>query len=299
MTSVGHSGTRLRPMFNLLVGHTGDTADASRMLEYTSDAVKAYVAPTGTPDPLRLMQLPTLVMPETQAVVDQVARIGRIDHLSLSGRTWRFRFTPTPGLQSIPTEHIEAEAGPLGIGDWEFNRTHWAVKEGDLYGVLFGRLAPAISPRVFTLPTSVPEPDLVAVMMPFAGFDAVYDALKSAAAAADMRCQCADDIWEDDAIMTDVVSLIWRSSVVISDLTGRNANVFYETGIAHTLGRDLIQITQAAADVPFDLQSLRYVKYLPNGEGLQALQAAVTSRLRTLLAARSTRRPGGQSAPTG
>ena len=74
-----------------------------------------------------------------------------------------------------------------------------------------------------------------------------------------MYVQRADDIWVNDHIMADIIGLIWRARVVISDLSGKNANVFYETGIAHTLGRDVIQITRAPADVPFDLQPLRYV----------------------------------------
>ena len=67
---------------------------------------------------------------------------------------------------------------------------------------------------------------------------------------------------------------------MIADCTGRNPNVFYEIGIAHTLGRDVILITQNEADVPFDLRHLRYVQYLNNGEGREVLaqRAAPTAR---------------------
>ena len=75
-------------------------------------------------------------------------------------------------------------------------------------------------------------------------------------------------------IIQDVVSLIDKSRVVICDCTGRNANVFYEIGIAHTLGREVILITQNEADIPFDLRHLRYVKYLNNAEGRQVLCTA-------------------------
>ncbi len=92
-------------------------------------------------------------------------------------------------------------------------------------------------------------------MMPFsAGFDGVYAALGAAAEAVGKKCQRADDIWNHDAIIQDVVSLICKSSVVICDLTGKNANVFYEAGIAHSLGKDVILNTQSADDVPFDLR---------------------------------------------
>jgi len=47
--------------------------------------------------------------------------------------------------------------------------------------------------------------------------------------------------------------------------------VFYEVGIAHTLGRKVVLITQSAADVPFNLQHLRHIQYLGNSEGLEQL----------------------------
>jgi hypothetical protein len=93
----------------------------------------------------------------------------------------------------------------------------------------------------------------------------------------------ADDIWEDSVLVNDVVALIARSKVVICDLTGRNANVFYEAGIAHTLGREVVLITQSADDVPFDLRHHRYITYLGNFEGLVVLKEALIGRLRTLM----------------
>jgi len=268
-------------MFNLIVGFTGGTADASRVLEATDDVVKQYVAPDGRPDPSRLVTLPTLVMPEiSDGETRQVAKIGRLEHLTLIGRSYRFTFRP---LREVPSSGIEAAKVALGIGRFEFSRTHWAVKDADLYGVLSEQLFPALTPKVFTFPETPPEHDLVAVMMPFGSdFAPVYEALTLAVAAAGLRCQRADDIWFSDALMNDISNLIWRSRVVISDLTGRNSNVFYETGIAHTLGRDVIQITQGEGDVPFDLRHLRYLRYLGNGEGLQNLQSRVTKRLLTL-----------------
>ena len=70
--------------------------------------------------------------------------------------------------------------------------------------------------------------------------------------------------------------------MVICDCSGRNPNVFYEIGIAHTLGREVILITQSEEDIPFDLRHLRYVKYLNNGEGLAQLTARLEPRLSDL-----------------
>ena len=59
--------------------------------------------------------------------------------------------------------------------------------------------------------------------------------------------------------MHDILELISTSKVIICDLSGKNPNVFYEAGIAHTLGKEVILITQHESDVPFDLRPLRYI----------------------------------------
>ena len=61
--------------------------------------------------------------------------------------------------------------------------------------------------------------------------------------------------------MEDVWTHILNARLVIADVTGRNPNVFYELGIAHTIGRAAIVITQRDEDVPFDIRSMRYIKY--------------------------------------
>lgn len=282
-------------MYNLLMGYTGGEAGADRMLEYTSDAVRQYVAPStaggSARTPIRferLLNLPALVMPETGFVdVPQIARVGRISDIVPSGRSYRYTFTPNSAIDPIPTALIEAAGDALDIAAFEFHRTHWAVKDVDLYRVLDEHVAGARPrPKVLKFPAEqLIEPDLVAVMMPFgAGFQPVYDAIKTGVENAGMRCLRADDIWERDHIMDDVLSLIWRARVVVADLSGKNPNVFYETGIAHTLGRDVILVTQALDDVPFDLRPIRTLQYLNNGEGLQVLAGGLGRRLRTLTA---------------
>lgn len=140
-----------------------------------------------------------------------------------------------------------------------------------------------IKPSLFRLPEGDIQENLVAVMMPFeAEFDAVIAAIKSACGAASLECMRVDDMWEDSTIIQDVFSLIYRSRIVVVDLTGRNPNVFYETGIAHTLGKPVVPITQNRDDVPFDLKHHRFVSYLNNGEGLEDLTTKLKSRLRFL-----------------
>jgi len=78
--------------------------------------------------------------------------------------------------------------------------------------------------------------------------------------------------------------LIFTSRIVIVDFTGRNPNVMYETGVAHTLGKVVVPITQSLDDIPSDLKPHRALKYLPNAEGLSDLAGKLEKRMRTILA---------------
>lgn len=140
------------------------------------------------------------------------------------------------------------------------------------------------APKVFEVPHSVEvQHDLVAIMMPFdAAFAPVHDAIHDACVKASLRSKRADDIWANSTIIQDIVDLIFAAEIVVVDFSGRNANVMYETGIAHTLGKHVVPITQSLEHVPFDLQSHRVLPYHSNKEGLFTLTEELTSRLRTI-----------------
>jgi hypothetical protein len=139
------------------------------------------------------------------------------------------------------------------------------------------------SPDVFEVPEVSPDPLLVSVMMPFSpGFDRVYQAISGGVTANSGKCLRASDIWEHSTVIQDIFSLIFRSTIVVCDFTGKNPNVFYEAGIAHTLGKQVIPITQNESDIPFDIAHHRYLKYMANSEGLSALTASISARLWSL-----------------
>jgi hypothetical protein len=120
-------------------------------------------------------------------------------------------------------------------------------------------------------------------MMPFSGeFSAVYQTIKSTLEAEGFECKRADDFWLHAHILHDILELICTAKLVISDLSGKNPNVFYEVGIAHTLGKEVILISQSMDDVPFDLRALRCITYLNNGEGRAKLAAEVLARVQTV-----------------
>jgi hypothetical protein len=263
-----------------------DTFPSSRILEKTDANLLEKFKPNGQLDIEALLKLPTLFIEETFANGDPLARIGMIQNMYPLGGDYSLEYSYDSKVLPIKNSHLKSFCGELGMTDFSFQRTHWAVKTQDLFRALFRNLNPSRrKPIVFNLS----EPELIdrkfmSVMMPFQpSFTAVYRMLQGIAKDLDMTCRRADDIWENPSIIQDVVSLIDRSRIVVCDCTTRNPNVFYEIGIAHTLGREVILITQSAEDIPFDLRHLRYVQYLNNKEGLKALKAALRSRLETLV----------------
>ncbi len=142
-----------------------------------------------------------------------------------------------------------------------------------------------IQPTVFKIQNVAQDPSLVAVMMPFAPqFTPVYEGIKRAAKNRSLSCMRADDMWVNSTLIQDIFDLIVRSRIVVCDFSGKNPNVFYEAGIAHTLGKHVIPITQNGSDVPADLSHHRYLPYLNNGEGLDRLERELASRFQSILA---------------
>ena len=136
------------------------------------------------------------------------------------------------------------------------------------------------APTVFEMPRKPVDRNLCSVMMSFdASFTKVYEAIRKACKATRFRSERADNVWEHSTVIQDIFELIFTSSVVVVDFSGRNPNVMYETGIAHTLGKTVIPISQSIDDVPFDMKHHRVLKYHPNGEGLEALTSSLTDKL--------------------
>lgn len=140
-------------------------------------------------------------------------------------------------------------------------------------------------PRVFR-PEAVDlktDFNIVAVMMPFeAKFNPVIDVIREACESIELTCVRADDIWEETAIIDEIFSLICRSGIVVCDLTDRNPNVLYEMGIAQTIGKPVVMITQRDSDIPFDVKHHRYLPYLNNDQGREEMRDALANRLATI-----------------
>lgn len=93
----------------------------------------------------------------------------------------------------------------------------------------------------------------------------------------------ADEFLTTNPIMSDVWAGLCGCGVVVADCTGRNPNVFYEIGVAHTIGKPVVLVTENPDDVPADLRHIKYIpfEFTPRGmkEFEKQLQKTVYSTL--------------------
>lgn len=300
-------------MFNLLVTAGKGMWDGTpynygrgRVFEYTSDALMERFGGLEGDALTELIALPALFAYE-QWVED--ARIGWVTRVLKRGNEVRVEYVFEPALPAIPVAGFAQLEWELNIENWEMNRTHWAVKDVDFSPILVEadlvtedqlRALPAdrhvrlgmpppvapvpVQPTVFRMPEREQEPNLVSVMMPFQpAFEGVYHSLQQVCGDLGLRCFNANEVWDENEVIQDIFSLIYRSKVVVCDFSTRNPNVFYEAGIAHTLGRSVIPIVQNSEHIPFDLRHHRYIQYQNNDQGWEVLRAQIAPRLQTLV----------------
>ena len=93
----------------------------------------------------------------------------------------------------------------------------------------------------------------------------------------------ADDMFGHREVIRDIWNAIGSARIIIADVTDRNPNVFYELGMAHTIGKDVIIITQNTQDVPFDLTHLRHIQYEYTPRGMKIFEKVLLETVRAAL----------------
>jgi hypothetical protein len=69
----------------------------------------------------------------------------------------------------------------------------------------------------------------------------------------------ADEIAEPGMISTQVIQRVLNDPLVVADLTGHNANVFYELALRHATKKPLIQLIAHGEPLPFDVAGMRTI----------------------------------------
>jgi hypothetical protein len=104
------------------------------------------------------------------------------------------------------------------------------------------------------------------IVMPFSEewSDTVfYDFIQPAVIKSKMECVRGDMIPRVGKLSENIVKQIQRAGLVIADISAPNANVFYELGIADTIGRDVFLLYEKNIEqsLPADIQGAHYYAY--------------------------------------
>ncbi|MEK6641729.1 MAG: FRG domain-containing protein [Nitrospirota bacterium] len=124
-------------MYNLFVTANKDAweqnfyeYDRSRFLEYTSEKIASSFSHLTRQNTAKLKSLPCLFAYEGRSLA---VRLGSLKSIKERGRNLLIEYEFYPQIPEIPFSAIEPIAPLLDIREWEMNRTHWAIKDEDLF----------------------------------------------------------------------------------------------------------------------------------------------------------------------
>jgi hypothetical protein len=101
------------------------------------------------------------------------------------------------------------------------------------------------------------------VMMPFGGwFDRYYSEIYvPSIKAAGFEPTRSDELFTTGTVVEQIWEQIEKATVLLADVSNKNANVFYELGLAHAARKPVVLTANSINDVPFDLRHLRVITY--------------------------------------
>lgn len=115
-------------------------------------------------------------------------------------------------------------------------------------------------------------------LMPFhKKFDKIYSSIKAACSQAGYACFRSDEPFNPGNVLRQILQMMTTAEIIIAVLDGKNPNVFYEIGIAHSLGKTVILVGNAKNpdDISFDLKSERLLLYNTPGDLQQKLSTSL------------------------
>ena len=94
----------------------------------------------------------------------------------------------------------------------------------------------------------------------------------------------ADELFTTGSIVEQIWDQITKAALLLADLSGKNANVFYELGLAHAARKPVVFTSSNVEDVPFDLRHLRVIIYdIREPEWATRLRKSISDYLRNAI----------------
>ena len=124
------------------------------------------------------------------------------------------------------------------------------------------------------------------MIMPFSGTNTCSEAIWTEnfenvfkPAFEEMGYSCERAMPETGSLIKSIIKKLNDSYIVLADITDRNANVFYELGVRHTLSKRTIIISQNADHIPSDLRGYWTIIYSTNPAGVAKFKSDIKNLL--------------------
>jgi hypothetical protein len=115
-------------------------------------------------------------------------------------------------------------------------------------------------------------PEAFVVMQYGDPYDAIYsEVIQPVGSEMGYFVRRADDVYVPGIVLQDIIRSLTEAAVVIAEITPANANVFYELGYAHALGKPTILLAERGRELPFDVSGYRCIFYDNTIAGKQAV----------------------------
>lgn len=101
-------------------------------------------------------------------------------------------------------------------------------------------------------------------LMPFhKSFNKTYETIHSTCLNSGYECYRSDTPFNPGKVLQQIIKMMFDAQLIVAVLDGKNPNVFYEIGIAHSIGKTVILIANMSRidEIPFDLRSDRLLLY--------------------------------------
>lgn len=237
-----------------------------------------------------------LVLRECKTWPELCGRFGYADPDDLETNTCSMllyqKLSELRALKLLNFEEQVDEGGKKTLGSITVAK-HWGDIRLALGGVSLHDLALLSGPAegmavnpLFGRPGRPGEAADVFVLMPFnSKFRNVYaNHIKPLGEAIGVTIRRADDFFTPAPFMSKVWDGICSARLVIADCTERNPNVFYEIGMAHTVGKPVVLITRSESDIPSDIKHIDFIEYAYDPEGTKELTSRLEDIIRKQLA---------------
>ena len=119
--------------------------------------------------------------------------------------------------------------------------------------------------------------------------DVYMSVIKSVCAEFDITAIRADEIYGPGVIVQDIVEQVVSAQLVIADISGVNANVYFEVGYALASKKPIILLAKKDTELPFDVSGFRVLFYEDSIGGKAKVEEGLRKHLTALVGPTATR----------